>query len=86
MLSFDEWVVELIHLDSVIHELEDRMTYRMLQIGCGEPGSCRHFTKEQEDLADNDTEMKELRYLRRSYMDKRDYLKANGVLPPEDLS
>lgn len=86
MLSFEEWVAEAHRLDSIIHELEDRMTYRMLQIGCADPGPCRHFTKEQETRADNDTEMKELRYLRSSYVAKLGYLKENGVLPPEDLA
>lgn len=84
MLSFDEWVTEVHRLDSIIHELEDRMTYRMLQIGCGDPGVGRRFTQEQEDRADNDTEMKELRYLRGLNQSKLAYLRANGVLPPEE--
>jgi hypothetical protein len=86
MLSFEEWVAEVHRLDSITHELEDWMAYRMLQIGCGEPGPMRRLTEEQEDRADNDTEMRELRYLRGLNQSKLGYLKENGVLPPEDLA
>ena len=84
MLSFDEWVAEMSHLDSRVKEMELRLTYRMLEIGCGEPEIGRSFSKEQQDRADGDPTMKELRYLRSQLLARREYLKANGVLPPEE--
>lgn len=82
MLSFEEWEKEGFRLRSIITEIEDRIEYRKLELGCGEPGVCRRLTEAQQELIDNDMTLKELRYMRNNWIAKRDYLRANGVLPP----
>ncbi len=84
MLSFEEWEKEGFRLRSIIAELEERIEYRKLELGCGEPGVGRRLTEAQQELIDNDMTLKELRYTHRAFCAKRDYLRANGVLPPEE--
>ena len=84
MLSFEDWTAEMHRLNLLVEEMDRRIEYRMLELGCVVPMrlGCR-LSQEQQDLADNDPTMKELRYVHSQYCAKRDYLRANGVLPPE---
>lgn len=84
MLSFDEWVAEVSRLQDAVRLNKDRMEYRMMELSCNfqEPG--RVLSRAQQDLVDDDPAMKELRYLGGRYRAQLEYLKVNGVLPPEE--
>ena len=84
MLSVDEWRAEVSRLQDAIRLNNDRMEYRMLEIGCALPDVGFVLSREQQNLADADPTMKELRYLGGRYRAQLEYLQANGVLPPEE--
>ena len=86
MLSFEEWRAEVSRLQDAIRLNNDRMEYRMLEIGCALPDIARCLSKEKQDRVDEDSVMAELRYLNGRYRAQLDYIKANGVLPPSEES
>ncbi len=86
MLSFEEWRAEVSRLQDAVRLNNDRMEYRMIELGCGFPEVGRCISKTQQDRADDDPTMKELRYLESRYRAQLGYLKANGVLPPEEIA
>ena len=86
MLSFEEWRVEVSRLQAAIRLNKDRMEYRMIEIGCASPEIGRVLNREQQDRADDDPTMRELRYLEGWYRAQLGYLKANGALPPEEIA
>lgn len=86
MLEFHEYVDWLNRLDRRLKDLDLHIEYRLIELGCSEPESGRCMSAEQRDRAENDKDMRELRYLRSLCYKKKEYLQANGVMPPEEDS
>jgi hypothetical protein len=86
MLEFHEYVDWLNRLDRRLKDLDLHIEYRLIELGCSEPESGRCMSAEQRDRAENDKVMRELLYLRNQCCKKKEYLQANGVMPPEEDS
>jgi len=86
LMSFSEWIMAIAKLDCKIQELEDKISYREIQVlGPKEPpleGSCsRRIYDEERDQLRSDITYIELNSQLTELTRKRNYIKMTGRMP-----
>lgn len=82
MLSFEEWKRAISDTEQLLADTRQELEYRMLEITGGPGVGKARFTSEMEDTIDHDKKVQELRYWERALIQRRDYIKTTGNLPP----
>lgn len=86
LMPFSEWTMAIAELDCKIRELEDKISYRAIQVlGPKEPsleGSCsRRIYDEERDQLRSDIVSIELNNQLTELTRKRNYIKSTGRIP-----
>lgn len=84
MLNFSEWQKALTDVKEELDNLDGLIAYRQMELRCVETADPRRrLTEAQQDILDTDPVIRDLKYKREFYLNKRAFIRENGELPPE---